>query len=186
MVAAITDKVMRPAIFLYTEAFSSGPVRVWTGVGPITWGGFTWTGIGNLGTITAIEEGATVEARGITVTLTGFDTNLLGKILGEFQKEKQCLIYLGAFDSNNVLSPTPVVAFAGAMDDPRVAGDAKNAGISINIESRLLDMNVAVDRRYTDADQQIDYPGDRGFEFVNSIQELTIYWGQQANSSNNH
>ena len=44
-------------------------------------------------------------------------------------------------------------------------------------------MNVAVDRRYTDEDQQMDYPGDLGFQFVNGIQEAQIYWGRSPSST---
>lgn len=186
MLAAITDPSVRPAFFLYTEAFSSGPVRVWTGWGTITWGGNTWQGIGDLGTISTIEEGTDIEARGLTVQMTGFDTSILGKVLDEFQKQKDCYLYVGFFDTSNNLIADPAVAFAGSMDDPRCAADAKQAILTINIESPLLDMNVGVERRYTHTDQQIDYPGDMGFEFVDAIQERTIYWGEQANSTNNH
>ena len=33
---------------------------------------------------------------------------------------------------------------------------------------------------YTDADQQADYPGDRGFEFVPALQTMSIPWGGNA------
>jgi len=48
-----------------------------------------------------------------------------------------------------------------------------------------VEMNVAVDRRYTNEDQQLDYPGDRGMEFVSSIQDVTIYWGRTPSNINN-
>ena len=57
--------------------------------------------------------------------------------------------------------------------------------ISINCENRLLDMNTPVDRRYTQDDQQIDHPGDMGFQFVNGITEINIYWGKSPTTSNN-
>jgi hypothetical protein len=69
------------------------------------------------------------------------------------------------------------------MDQPTIDVDGTTATIAINCESRLLDMNVAVDRRYTNEDQQLDHPGDRGLEFVNSIQEVVIYWGRSPSSS---
>jgi hypothetical protein len=46
-------------------------------------------------------------------------------------------------------------------------------------------MNVPANRRYTQEDQQRDYPGDLGFQFVNSIQESQIFWGPGPGTSNN-
>ncbi|HKD35163.1 MAG TPA: hypothetical protein VKB78_00140, partial [Pirellulales bacterium] len=79
----------------------------------------------------------------------------------------------------------PVIAFQGRVDQPTIQCDGKTATIQINCESRLMDLNVPALRRYTNEDQWRDFPGDRGFEFVNSVQEVTIYWGRTPNSTNN-
>jgi len=33
-------------------------------------------------------------------------------------------------------------------------------------------------RRYTDEDQKIEHPTDKGFEFVAAIQDLELVWGR--------
>jgi hypothetical protein len=78
-----------------------------------------------------------------------------------------------------------VVAWAGRTDQPTIPADEKTASISINLESILLDMNVPVPYRYTNQDQQLFYPGDLGMAWVNSIQSIPIYWGQNTNSDGN-
>ncbi len=45
---------------------------------------------------------------------------------------------------------------------------------ALTCESRLVDLERAEVRRYTDADQQAEYPGDRFFEFVPALQEAEI------------
>jgi hypothetical protein len=50
----------------------------------------------------------------------------------------------------------------------------------------LVEMNVAKDRRYTNEDAQLEHPGDRGFEFVPSLQEVVLYWGRTPSSTNNN
>jgi hypothetical protein len=95
------------------------------------------------------------------------------------------IVSLGLFDAAGALIADPVGCFVGQMDQPTLDVTGTSATISINCESRLIEMNVAVDRRYTNEDQQRDYPGDRGFEFVNSIQEAQIYWGRTPSSVNN-
>jgi hypothetical protein len=182
--AAIQSAALRPALFVEAN-FTSGPIYVWSGVGSIAWGGHTWTGLGSLGNVSMIEEGATVEAKGITLTLSGIDATMLTGILEEFQVGLPAIVSLGLFDAAGALIADPVGCFVGQMDQPTLDVTGTSATISINCESRLIEMNVAVDRRYTNEDQQRDYPGDRGFEFVNSIQEAQIYWGRTPSSVNN-
>jgi hypothetical protein len=182
--AAIQSAALRPALFVEAN-FTSGPIYVWSGVGSIIWGGHTWTGLGSLGNVSMIDEGATVEAKGITLTLSGIDPTMLTGILEEFQVGLPAIVSLGLFDMAGALIADPVGCFVGQMDQPTLDVTGTSATISINCESRLIEMNVAVDRRYTNEDQQRDYPGDRGFEFVNSIQEAQIYWGRTPSSVNN-
>lgn len=182
--AAIRSAALRPALFVEAH-FTSGPIYVWSGLGRITWGGHEWVGIGSLGSVSTIEESGTVEAKGITLTLSGIDAALLEDILVEFQVGLPVIVTLGLFNEAGVLIADPVCAFAGQMDQPTLEVNGTAATIAINCENRLFEMNVAVDRRYTNEDQQRDYPGDRGFEFVSSIQEAQIYWGRTPSSSNN-
>lgn len=182
MLTAITSASLQPAIFVEAY-FATGPIRVWTGFGSISWNGHTWQGLGTLGSISVIEEGSNVEAKGITLTLSGFDATLLADVLGEFQLGLSVTIWLGMFSSGSIIS-TPIVSWAGRMDQPTIDVDGQTATISINCESRLIDMNVSVLRRYTNDDQQIDYPGDRGMEFVASLIERTLYFGVSPNANN--
>jgi hypothetical protein len=163
--AAITSQGLRPALFIEAN-FSTGPV-------------YLWTGLGSLLGVSTIEETGMVEAKGISLSLSGIDATLLTGILDEFQLGLPAIVSLGLFDTTGVtLIASPVTSFAGRMDQPTLDVSGMLATISINCESRLVDMNVAVDRRYTAEDQQLDYPGDLGMQFVNSIQDAMIFWGR--------
>lgn len=183
MLAALQAPQLQPAIFV-EAAFVSTTVRMWTGIGSVTWNGHTWTGLGSLLDIAMMEDGATVEARGIAITLSGLDSSLLADCQGDFKLGLPVTVYLGLFSSASLIAD-PLTSWAGRMDQPTIAASGTDATITINCENRLLDMNVAVDRRYTNEDQQMDYPGDLAFSFVNAIQEMTIFWGHQAHSTNN-
>jgi hypothetical protein len=182
--AALQSRAVALA-YLVEGTFQTGPVYLWTGFGNLTWNGNTWVGVGQLGGISPIEDGATVEAtRGITLTLSGIDPTLLPLVLGEFQLRAPVTVYLGLF-AGGALIANPIVAFSGLMDQPIIDLDGKTAILSINCEQRLLELNVATDRRYTADDQQRDWPGDLGMQFVNGIQEMTIYWGNAPTSAGN-
>jgi hypothetical protein len=182
MLAAIQSGNLQPALFV-TASFLTGPIYVWTGYGSIAWGGHTWLGVGTLGTISGLEEGATVEARGITISLSGVDPTLLSDILTEFQLGAPAVVYLGMFTGTTLIAD-PIVAWSGRMDQPTIDVTGQNAVISIGCESRLIDMNCSVLKRYTNDQQQLDYPGDRGMEFVNSLIMSRIFWGTTPSGTN--
>jgi len=99
--------------------------------------------------------------------------------------DTQRVYRLHDFSKALLIRPDVACCFSGRMDQPTIDVTGTLATIAINCENRLVEMNVAVDRRYTDEDQQMDYPGDLGFQFVNGIQEAQIYWGRSPSSQNN-
>jgi hypothetical protein len=54
--------------------------------------------------------------------------------------------------------------------------------LTITAESRLIDMNRARERRFTDADQQQLYPGDLGLQYVAGLQDKEFPWGRVDNT----
>jgi hypothetical protein len=184
MIEALSSNVLGGVAFFVQATFLSGPVYLWTGYGPITWNGQTWQGVGTMGGISVIEEGSNVEAKGITLTLSGFDTTLLPDVLNEFALLLPVYVWFGLFNEG-VLIDNPIPCFSGLMDQPTIDIDGKTSTISINCESKLLSLDVAVDRRYSADDQQRDWPGDLGMNWVNSIQEITLLWGQATVSGAN-
>ena len=177
MLGAIQANQLLPAIFVQAT-MASGTVYLWSGLGSIAWNGQTWQGVGSLLNISTVEEKAEVRATGISITLSGIDSTLLTDVLGEFQLCGPVTVFLGAFSAPGTLIANPITVWSGLLDQPTIDVSADTASISINCESRLIEMNVAVDRRYTDQEQQLDHPGDVGFSFVNSIQDQPIYWGR--------
>ena len=83
----------------------------------------------------------------------------------------------GAIDSSGALVVDPYTTFQGRLDVPEIVDGGDDCTIQISYESRLIDLERARERRYTHEDQQIDSPGDKGFEFVTLIQDQTVVWG---------
>jgi len=181
---ALLEPVIRPALFIQAT-FVNETVYLWTGVGSIVWNYQTWVGLGGALSVSTIEEVATVEAKGVSISLSGIDNNLLQECLNEFQVSLPVYVYFGLFDGSGNLLPNPVTSFAGRMDQPTVDIDTQTSTITIACESLLMDMNVALPWRYDAITQAIFYPNDLAFSFVNSIQNVPVYWGQTATSNGN-
>ena len=175
MLSAITAGYMQPAIFVQLSD-NAGMVYLWTGIGSISWNGQTWSGIGDILSLTVAEEGTDVQARGMAVTLNAFDSTILSDIMSDYQLGLPAIVYFACFSGGSIIAD-PLIAWLGRMDQPAIDVDADKSTVQIALESRLLDMNVATDRRYTNQDQQMTWPGDLGMLFVDAIQELTIFWG---------
>jgi hypothetical protein len=163
--------------------FRSGSVYIWSGLGDLSWNGHTWKGLGTLMGIAASEDAATVEARGISILLSGLDPALLADCQGEFQPGLPATVYLAVWSGGSII-PDPLVTWAGRTDQPTIDVQPDMVTIAQACESRLSDMNVAVDRRLTHLDQQMDWPGDLGLQFVDAIQEMTLFWGFPTGSTN--
>lgn len=173
---------MDPVILVQIQ-FASGTVYMSSFNQPLVLDGNVYTGVGSLMEIATIEDGSSVDARGTTVTLSGIDPTLLPAAMDEFQVGLPAAIYLGLFNTGGQQQISmSVLAWAGRTDQPTIASDESTASISINLESVLLDMNTPVPYRWTQIDQQHFFPGDQGFAWVNSIQSVPLYWGQNTNS----
>ena len=183
MLTALTGASLMPVNFVMLT-FATATAYVWTGNTTTTWNGQTWTGLGSLLNISTLESGTTVEARGITVTLSGLDATLLPLCMNEFSLGLPAAIYLGVVSGGNLID-TPFTSWFGRMGQPTISLSGDTATIAINCESRLIDLNIASDRRYTQEDQARYFPGDLGFSFVTEIQERTLFWGDHPLSSNN-
>jgi len=174
MLAEVVKSLINPALFL-EATFISGTIYVWSGYGPVVWNGHTWTGLGDLGKVSAIEETIDTRAAGIRLELSGLNPDLLNKALNECRQGDPVILYFGTLTDAGAVIADPYQAFNGLMDVPTI--DEKQGIISITVESELLDLKRAPGTRFTHEDQQIEFPGDLGFEYVAQLQNKTLKWG---------
>jgi hypothetical protein len=83
-----------------------------------------------------------------------------------------------ALTEDRTVIADPVQAFTGRLDVPELQEDGQSCRITISYESRLIDLSVPRNWRYTHESQQVLHPGDRGFEHVTAIQDQEITWGR--------
>jgi hypothetical protein len=166
---------LRPVIF-YEGEFASGTLRLWSGLGSISWNGQSWQGAGNLLSISAVTETADVRAAPMTVMLSGNVSALIATALAEARLGKPGKVWLGATNEAGAIIVDPYLAFSGRLNVPKIEDAGEQCAISITYESRLIDLQRARARRWSDEDQQIDFPGDLGFEYVSGLPEQVIEW----------
>jgi hypothetical protein len=180
---AITEPVVAPAFFFKAE-FPGGDLLAWSGYGNITFGGDTYLGVGDFGGVDKVDETADVRANGAAFTLSGIPSELIAIALLEEYQGRPCTLFLGALNlTNGTIIGTPYPILSGRMDVMSIEEGADTGTITLTVENRLIELYRAKERRYTHEDQQIDFPGDLGLEYVAGLQEKPINWGQAAPAS---
>lgn len=179
MESAVEADLVRP-IVLVTCAFDSGDLNLWNGIGDLTVNFVDYVGAGTLLSIGEIAESSELQANGITVTLSGITDPLLAKARDEDYQGRELIVKLGAMDASNGVITDPITVFSGFMDTMVINDSEETAAIQVSVENRLIEFERTRIRRYTAEDQKIDYPNDKGLEFVAEMAEKEIVWGRSS------
>ena len=84
------------ALFLAVKAeFDTDIVRVWTGIDDLTINSETYTGAGELLSISNVEESTDLKSSGLSVGISGMDTTVLNLALTENYQNRFITVYLG-------------------------------------------------------------------------------------------
>ena len=176
----VVKAVVRP-IYLVTMNFdnseSPSELNVWTGIGDLSFNSKTYTGLGDLLSLSPIIETADISAEGLSITLTGVKQSLISIAKSHEYQGRTIECYLGAFDDNASLIADPVLIFSGFMDVMTINESGETSTINIAAENKLIQFEKTKVRRFTAEDQKIDHATDKGFEFVTAIVEKEIIWG---------
>lgn len=156
--------------------FPSGFLRVNNSAVTFPWNGYDWLGVGRLGTIERVQEGTTLEARGLAFRISGVPPEHVATALGQQYQGRSCKVWLALLDAGHAVIAEPVLVFWGRMDTMDIELGA-SATISVSAESRLADWDRPRVRRYNAEDQAITDPTDKGFEFVPQMVEKQLLWG---------
>jgi hypothetical protein len=175
MAAALATGAIQP-FFMAVLSFKSKQVWVWTGVGNLVWNSKTFTGVGSFAKVGVIQEGTDVQAYGTTVTLSGIDPDLLGESMTDMQPGAQATLWFGAM-ANGVIIGSPYQLFSGKMDQPTVSVGPDTISITLALETKMLDLQRASNRRYTSADQRLQYPTDTAFSWVEQLEDISLRVG---------
>lgn len=173
--AALAATQVRALVFVEMD-FSSGFLRMNNSAQNMDWNGLTWLGIGRVGSIDPVGEGVTLEARGLSFSISGIDPAHVSLALNEQYQGRACSMWFAPLNEDYSVIADPVLIFSGRMDVMDI-DMGENATITVSAESRLADWDRPRVRRYNSADQAITDPTDKFFEFVPQMVEKNIRWG---------
>ena len=138
--------------------------------------GEEYVGASLFGTAGPVTEGVDAQSYGVVVGLAGVPGNFAAYLSSQNVQGRDAAIRLGFVDhAYNVVGQMTVV-FVGRMDTQDVSA-GKTSSVQVALESLLIDWERPCSRRYTDVDQQAQYPGDLGLQYVASTVNAEFVWG---------
>jgi len=159
----------------YDEGGYSGEnaIRLWTGYGDKTVNAETYTGSGNLLAISGLEEANDLSAKNITLTLTGIASSIVSLALSEPYQRRLCRVYFGTDDT------TAIEVFSGFMNTMSIEDSGETSTITLTVESKLVRLEKASNRRYTHENHVSRHAGDTFFSYVADLQDKDVVWGRE-------
>lgn len=159
----------------YDEGGYSGEnaIRLWTGYGDKTVNVETYTGSGNLLGISGLEEANDLSAKNITLTLTGIASSIVSLALSEPYQRRLCRVYFGTDDT------TAIEVFSGFMNTMSIEDSGETSTITLTVESKLVRLEKASNRRYTHENHVSRHAGDTFFSYVADLQDKDVVWGRE-------
>ena len=165
-------------------AFPSGTVYLHNSIGTYTFGGNDYLGVGDLGAISPLEEGADISPYQITLSLSGLDSTIAGAALTEDYYMHAVTVLLGVLNADDALLADPTVVFEGFRDQMNISVGADGGDvITLTAESELARFDKASNIKYTDIQLQSEFSGDLAFEFMPDIEGAKIRWGDPTSDS---
>lgn len=181
--AGLGGATVRASILILLD-FVTTPMRLWSGAGYLSSGGYTWAGLGEVGSISGLDVALSGEAPETTFMLSGVDPEIVSLARDEWQDEAkdrlaQVLIQFHN-DADNLpleLYDEPYSIWSGRMQSVRfeLMGDQTRT-ISVSVESLFTLRSRPAYSQYTDSDQQARFAGDLGFAFVPSLLNKVVTW----------
>lgn len=181
-----------------TVGVSFVATAVGTGTGIVN---LCYLGVGNLVSISSVEETTEIDAKGAVITMSGIPSDFLSLALDEPYQGRECKIYFGLWLNNRTIATQGntvittedllelstevdtsylVEIFSGELDQMNISESGSTASISVTAENIMIKLGRPVVRRFTNEDQKSRFPSDKGLEFVAGLQDKEVFWGRTA------
>ena len=176
--AALANGSAALAILILIE-FDGGNFSINTSRTDIPHDGVTYYGSGLVGSISEVVDKAR-EMAGMQITVNGIDPSIIAIALGQQVRGKQMWMHLAVLDSETHAVLDVDQIWAGQLSSMPISFQDNAAAITVVAEHRGVLFSRPRTLRYTDADQQRLYPGDRCLEFLVSQSQTQDIWPAAA------
>lgn len=180
--AAAPSRAVQMVCFVYLD-FPDYQVRVSDAGCNLVWGGFTWAGLGYLGSIEPITESLEVLAQPVRLALSGVESQYIAAAMDTEDNPyhgRDATIWVGLLDPYTLaFISEPEETWSGYMDVVSADGDHNSCVIRVDCEHRLR--RLAAVTRYTDENQRAAHPTDTFFDHLYQVKQPGKWGARDTN-----
>lgn len=171
-------KSVTRTVYFVEFYFAGGTSRLCTANQALTWGGYTWSGVGSLGTIGTVEESDGLEAKALTFTINAAQSSWMALAIGSVDeyRGRAAKMYMCPLDESFVMVGTPVQCWSGLMDMVSVGLNENSGTITLKCETSAYGLKRRQPFRLNAAQQKKDNPTDTGFDYLNDLIAKPSVW----------
>ena len=137
----------------------------------------TYRGAAGLGQVSQIDD-SPGEIKGLQFALSGVPSEYIGLALSEDSEVQgsPVTIRTGIIDGQTYTLCDEPIVWQGRLDTMSIEEDGETCTIAVTAESTAVDLLRGNPLTYSDADQQMLFPGDFAFGFIVSQANKPIVW----------
>ena len=175
VIAALSSSPLRVAQLLLMT-FASGIVALTSANHDIDFAGVTYRGAAGLGAISEVND-SPGEVKGLQLEMSGVTSEAVALALSDSSivQGASLVIRLAILAEDGTVIDAPI-DWSGTVDTMPIEETGETCTVAITAESSAVDLLRGNALTTSNADQQLLYPGDRAFEFVESQAGVPIVW----------
>lgn len=152
------------------------PIALNTSTLDLVYSGVTYKGAGALGSIGQIDD-SPGEIKGLNFQLIGVDSAYIALALDDAAVVQGTAVTIrtAILNTSYQIVDAPI-EWSGRLDTMAIEENGETCTISVSAESSAVDILRGAALTYSDADQNLLFPGDAAFAFVNSQAQAPIVW----------
>lgn len=175
--AVLSEETLYPGLLVELK-FSEMTLRLTSLTRDVTYGNLIYVSNGWLLPIDGIQQSTDIGNYGFDLALNGISTALMSLILGNEDASERGTVWLAFFTSSGSVVGAPILLYRGLIDSTQIDDKLENPTAVVKLENDLGRFDTSQNFRFTDESQKAYYPEDRGFEYVESLDDWSGFWGK--------
>ena len=139
----------------------SGPLRLFAGIGTLSFGGKTFKG-SELLRVDRIREQVATRKQGASFGFAGVDPEIIAMVDNERLEDSPITVWFGALDANLQPVPDPAVVGGYKVDVPETIDDTTSVTLTVSTYALFEDLNKAPELVWDDESHQAAHLMDVG------------------------
>ena len=172
-IRAMSKDSYRPIVLIEIET-PSFPIRLVSNMQDVVFGGNTYTS-GVIGGISDIAETTDLNDAQISIILSGVDPAIKAAVVAPDFINSPITVRIQFFDEQWVTSGDGLIYFVGSAASQNIAS-GNSSEITISCKSKIATLSRPRSERYSDQEQQAQYPGDLGMQYATELASRLIVW----------